>query len=98
MSISGVDQELLEGDADFFSSSNTAFTVPPNLARSGTTAQKTSKACKDSPDEEFYVDGKAGDRKCAWLSQNLEHFDYLCEFVSVASVCPHTCAACSLFT
>jgi hypothetical protein len=25
---------------------------------------------------------------CEWLSMNKDHFDYMCEFVDVASICP----------
>jgi hypothetical protein len=28
---------------------------------------------------------------------NLDRFDYMCEFVDVASICPKTCSSCELF-
>jgi hypothetical protein len=28
---------------------------------------------------------------------NMDRFDYMCEFVDVASICPKTCSSCDLF-
>jgi hypothetical protein len=97
--VDGVDEVLTSSDGYFGTEQNKVFTVPESYARG---AQKgdssSSRACTDSDDEQqFHVDDKVGDKGCEWLSVNMDRFDYMCEFVDVASICPKTCSSCELF-
>lgn len=90
-----------------------AFTVPTTFVRGGVATGRTPKklpketkmshtaspfpVCLDSVTVEFEVDDKVGMKTCDWLTDNMERFDYLCEFVDVASACPVTCGDCDLF-
>jgi trypsin len=97
--VDGVAEVLTSSDGFFGTDQNKAFTVPQSYARG---AQKddssSSRACIDSDEErQFHVDDKVGNKGCEWLSMNLDRFDYMCEFVDVASICPKTCSSCELF-
>lgn len=59
--------------------------------------KELATVCLDSVTAEFHVDDKVGMKGCEWLALNMERFDYLCEFVDVASSCPVTCGDCNLF-
>jgi hypothetical protein len=41
--------------------------------------------------------GKVGNKGGEKLSMNMDRFEYMCEFVDVASICPKTCSSCELF-
>jgi trypsin len=97
--VDGVDEVLTSSDGYFGNKQNKVFTVPESYARG---AQKgdssSSSACIDSDDEQqFHVDDKVGNKGCEWLSMNMDRFDYMCEFVDVASICPKTRSSCELF-
>jgi hypothetical protein len=79
----------------FYASDDKVFTVPLSYARGAKTG---TKVCIDSDeDQQFHVDDKVGNKGCEWLSMNMDRFDYMCEFVDVASICPETCNSCELF-
>jgi hypothetical protein len=94
--VDGVEEVLASTDEFFEFSYNKKCTVPESYARG---AQKDSTACIDSAKEQqFHVDEKVGNKGCEWLSMNIKRFDYMCEFVDVASICPKTCNSCHLFS
>jgi hypothetical protein len=102
-----VDEELTSSDGFFNKYDNKSFTVSDSYARAGGGAPKenTKAPCIDSTDDgdgeeqrlQFHVDDKVGNKGCEWLSMNMDRFDYMCEFVDVASICPRTCDSCDLF-
>jgi hypothetical protein len=99
--VDGVVEVLTSSDGFFGTSENKVFTVPQSYARG---AQKeddsssSSSACIDADEElQFHVDDKVGNKGCEWLSMNMDRFDYMCEFVDVASICQKTCSSCDLF-
>jgi hypothetical protein len=99
--VDGVDEELTSSDGFFSGSERKDFTVSETYARSAKQKEESSmKACVDSTEEQqfqFHVDDKVGNKGCEWLSMNMDRFDYMCEFVDVASICPRTCDSCNLF-
>jgi trypsin len=103
--VDGVDEELTSSDGFFNKYDNKSFTVSDSYARAGGGAPKenTKAPCIDSTDDgegqrfQFHVDDKVGNKGCEWLSMNMDRFDYMCEFVDVASICPRTCDSCDLF-
>lgn len=57
-----------------------------------------STTCKDSADDVlFFVDKVAGEKNCKWLDENMGRYDYLCQFVDIASKCPKLCDSCQYF-
>jgi len=92
--VNGQEYELTSSDGTFGRRQNLQFSVPTTR---GAVKTRTTE-CSDSIDEDFHVDNKTGSRGCAWLSSNMNRFDYLCEFVDTASICPSTCGTCDLFT
>lgn len=90
----GIDYELASSDGQFGRRENIRFLVPADIRSAAVIGNTQEAECSDSDDEEFHVDDKVGNRTCEWLSLNLDRFDYLCEFVDVAAVCPQTCDAC----
>ncbi len=100
--VDGVVEILTSSDGFFGTSQNKAFTVPQSYARGAQkdddSSSSSSRACIDSDEErQFHVDDKLGNQGCEWLSMNMDRFDYMCEFVDVASICPKTCSSCELF-
>jgi trypsin len=91
--VNGQEYELTSSDGLFGTRDNKRFSVP---ATRGAVKTNTPE-CSDSVDEEFHVDDKTGSRGCAWLSSNMDRFDYFCEFVDISSICPSTCGSCNLF-
>jgi trypsin len=80
--VDGVVEVLTSSDGVFGIRQNQAFTVPQSYARG---AQKDDSSSSSS-------------RACIeWLSMNMDRFDYMCEFVDVASICQKTCSSCELF-
>ena len=53
--------------------------------------------CEDHETTSFYVSDSIGEKDCEWLRENLEYFEYLCDFVNVAQACPSTCDDCQIF-
>jgi trypsin len=53
-------------------------------------------ACMDSPDFTFAVDEVIGSETCAWLSDNIDRLEDMCDNNDVADACPYTCGNCSL--
>mmetsp|Transcript_4403 Transcript_4403/g.7387 ORF Transcript_4403/g.7387 Transcript_4403/m.7387 type:complete len:218 (+) Transcript_4403:247-900(+) len=52
--------------------------------------------CSDTS-ESFNVDMIDMVKDCDWLAVNMFRFDFLCQFLDVANVCPLTCKKCDLF-
>jgi hypothetical protein len=93
--VDGVDEILTSSDGSFDWSENKVSTVSEAYVRG---AQNDSKACVDfDEDQQVHVDDKVGNKGCEWLSMNMDHFDYMREFVDIASICPKTCNTCELF-
>jgi hypothetical protein len=102
-------EELGGGYGDFASNFEYFVSVPEDLgverSGGGTEKQKklkkslmlhsTERACFDSLDVAFEVDDEIGSETCAWLSSNMDRFEYLCELEDVAAVCRSTCGKCS---
>lgn len=96
----GKKRVLLRDNGDFGSGRNNHFTVPSNLGRGGPIEKMkrdSSPSCSDT-DDLFVVNDKVGEQSCHWLSDNLDKFGYLCEFVRPAAACPQTCGHCALFS
>jgi len=55
-------------------------------------------SCEDaSTDVTFYIDKIAGDKNCEWLDENFVRYQFLCQFLDVASKCQKMCDACDYF-
>jgi hypothetical protein len=52
--------------------------------------------CEDSS-ARFLIDSVVGYENCEFLSENLDRYSYLCQFLEVAHHCPNTCDACGFF-
>jgi hypothetical protein len=49
--------------------------------------------CKDST-KFFNVDSQVGRKDCSWLSNQLDHYGYLCRFPEVSVICRSLCDGC----
>ena len=85
--VGGEDQLLVQGGGTFSYSSVVNFSVPST----------TSGDCEDK-DILIFVDSDVGEESCDWLGQNMDRYQYLCEFLDVAWACPSTCNACAYFS
>lgn len=56
-----------------------------------------SEGCEDNPTAAFLIDSVLGNADCVFLSENLERYFYLCQFLNVAYECRSTCSACAYF-
>lgn len=57
--------------------------------------------CEDSATGSFFVDIIDTEYDCTWLSINvgsLGRFNFLCDLLEVAALCPKTCSQCALFS
>jgi len=100
------DIELASSNGSFRSRETKVFIVP-NLNTEGSSSETStpenyatdgSTTCKDSAtDVVFFVDKVAGEKNCKWLDDNMGRYDYLCQFVDVASKCPKLCDSCQYF-
>lgn len=41
------------------------------------------------------MDDNAGERTCAWLTENWDRFEFVCQFAAPSLHCPETCSVCS---
>jgi hypothetical protein len=84
--VDGIDEILISSDGSFDASDNKAFTVPESYTRGAKTGTKVS--IDSDEDQQFHVDDKVGNKGCQWLSMSMDRFDYMCEFIDVASIYP----------
>jgi hypothetical protein len=79
---------LAGGDHLFGCSESVDFVVP------GTVASYLASECKDG--EGTIVDVSDSESKtCNWLADNMDTYDYLCDWQEVSFACPVTCGSCT---
>jgi len=77
---------------------------PTNAPTKGPTNppdNNTPQECSDSASDSFLVDIIGIDQDCSWLSTNVGingRFNFLCELLEVAAICPYTCNKCEIFS
>ena len=87
--LNGEDETVLaSGDADFDCSRATPFSV----SGSGKLEETKIPPCKDGQGAIEVTDTQTED--CAWLADNMNEFDFLCDWEDIALACPLTCGSC----
>jgi len=86
-----VDGEVVGSGGNFGGMDLVSFSVSSS-ARSNS---DPSSECEDSLDL-ISIDATVGEESCAWLADNIGHYNYLCQFLDVAVACPVTCDACEV--
>jgi len=58
----------------------------------------TTINCNEKQDDliPFYVEQLEEKKNCLWLSQNMEHFGFLCKYFETFKNCPRTCDKCDV--
>jgi hypothetical protein len=77
-------------DQDYFE----GFSLNGGIHYTVTSTQQQPITCNDKTGT-VAMDDTVGNRNCAWLAQNFDRFEFVCQFAVPSLHCPDTCGVCS---